>query len=91
MSIILHNHTSTLHKFNETILIANSQCAFCFCTVCLAFHFQDCSVIFVNGDSGIMKFFNKEAFIEFMTMGPVEHTECRIDKDDKIGTFSDCK
>lgn len=69
--------------------IIERQSICCF-FVHLGFNF-DCSVIFVNGDSGFIEFFSGQAFIEFETVGPVERTECRIEEGDINGPFSDCK
>ena len=38
-----------------------------------------------------IEFFDRQAIIEFVSVGPVEHTECRIEEGDINGPFSDCK
>ena len=53
----------------------------------------DCAVAFVNGDTDAFGGIGQVAFIEFINIGPVVSTECRITDNiaDVDGPFVACK
>ena len=51
----------------------------------------DCAVIFTNGGSDIIEFFEGTVFIEWEEVGPVERTDCRVGEAGTTnGQFVDC-
>ena len=50
----------------------------------------DCSVVFVNGDNTPVQSLTGDTFVEFVTIGPVEQTECRIERPGMNGPFLPC-
>jgi hypothetical protein len=64
-----------------------TTCSFCF----VAGMNGDCSTVFVNNDVNPLGSINGLFYVEFITIGPAEGTECRITENGVNGVFVPCK